>query len=920
MTATASLAVTPDTTPPAISGVSTSGLTSTGVTIAWTTNEAADTQVSYGTTASLGMLSQRNIAMVTNHSVELSGLSSGMTYYYQVRSEDPAVNLASSSTYSFTTAGLLVDIDQLEITPLQPSPSLMTVAHAYDPAYAYSYRVWSVERPGESFAIDPMWQWTGDLRIEFRWDGKYYPTEPEYSGLKFPVPPGTWRFEVTATDRQTGVNTVGTSGDIRVNSYRHPVILMMGFTGSRLYERSSTGTLGDQKWLPEGAGDVYDLEMDYYNRNKDGLDLVPTSPILNVLWPGFWGTDILGQNFVTRLETEGWVVGETLTLWAYDWRQDVTLTAQKLADQVQLARRMAGEEKVTLLAHSMGGLISKEYLLTLGGSEYVNAFVSIGTPYLGAVVSYQAMVAGDVPIVAPATEQVLDTFPSTYQLLPSEKYFEKNGGYVDTYAIFPGANLSTDRPLYQWSYLDTLNEVDRFPFDQPTGTYRLRPTGEEGWGFASRYGATLHQRLDLKNIPGVKYHAIVATGIPTLLGMSEKKSFLDEDQSDLDPVTWQLRWGDGDGTVPTGSAIWASDGTATVVYMNDAASSYIHREMPGSPPVIEYIVRLLRNDGSPLGQLSPGIHEKAAKTVQAESYSLFCPVDVHIYDELGNHTGPTENGVIERTIPGVQYEIIGDSKHWVLPSDRTFQMEFKGTGTGVFDLHVSSIAGNETTEKTVFNKIPVDPNLSATMVAAKGSPDRHLIVKREGASAAKLIHPSATTRGKENLSRRPAPVATAAITGLAGLEGWYTSDVRVELTAADRGRGVLSILYKRPGDPVYRPYTEPLTLTNDGILTLLAGATDRLGEDQPMATSVVVKIDKTAPETTDSVKGLSLALTATDSTSGVAAIEYTLDGARIWHTYAGELLLDGPSVVSYRSRDVAGNTEAMKTVHVSGGN
>ncbi len=43
-----------DTTTPTISAVAYSGLSSTGATITWTTSEAADSQVEYGTTTSYG--------------------------------------------------------------------------------------------------------------------------------------------------------------------------------------------------------------------------------------------------------------------------------------------------------------------------------------------------------------------------------------------------------------------------------------------------------------------------------------------------------------------------------------------------------------------------------------------------------------------------------------------------------------------------------------------------------------------------------------------------------------------------------------------------------------------------------------------------------------------------------------------------
>jgi hypothetical protein len=94
---------TPDTTPPTISGVASSGVSSTAVTIAWTTNEASDTQVEYGTTTAYGSSTALNTAMVTAHSTALSGLTASTTYHYRVKSKDAAGNLATSGDLTFAT-------------------------------------------------------------------------------------------------------------------------------------------------------------------------------------------------------------------------------------------------------------------------------------------------------------------------------------------------------------------------------------------------------------------------------------------------------------------------------------------------------------------------------------------------------------------------------------------------------------------------------------------------------------------------------------------------------------------------------------------------------------------------------------------------------------------------------------------------
>ena len=98
-----------DTVPPTIGGVTTSNLTASGATMAWATDEAADTQVEYGTSTSYGSSSTLNTTLATSHLVNLSDLSAVTTYHYRVRSRDAAGNLALSGDFSFTTPpGLLI--------------------------------------------------------------------------------------------------------------------------------------------------------------------------------------------------------------------------------------------------------------------------------------------------------------------------------------------------------------------------------------------------------------------------------------------------------------------------------------------------------------------------------------------------------------------------------------------------------------------------------------------------------------------------------------------------------------------------------------------------------------------------------------------------------------------------------------------
>ncbi|PIS15545.1 hypothetical protein COT62_03100, partial [Candidatus Roizmanbacteria bacterium CG09_land_8_20_14_0_10_41_9] len=80
-------------------------ITTKKATITWTTSRASDSKIQYGTgTNSYGTVEPSNSSQVSSHSIQLTGLSPGTTYYYRAKWTDEDGNTGTSDEKTFATA------------------------------------------------------------------------------------------------------------------------------------------------------------------------------------------------------------------------------------------------------------------------------------------------------------------------------------------------------------------------------------------------------------------------------------------------------------------------------------------------------------------------------------------------------------------------------------------------------------------------------------------------------------------------------------------------------------------------------------------------------------------------------------------------------------------------------------------------
>jgi hypothetical protein len=218
---------------------------------------------------------------------------------------------------------------------------------------------------------------------------------------------------------------------------RDVVVVLPGITGSVLQKdgvdvwaisgraiAKALFSLGDSLRELQIKGD--DPEIDDLGDGIRATGLMPDAHLV----PGLVKID--GYSSLTRLITERFEVAPgsaegngpaNFFEFPYDWRRDNRVAARKLKRLVDKHlprwREYSGakDAKVILLAHSMGGLVSRYYLDCLDGWRDCRALVTFGTRYRGSVNALGFLANGYKEAFVDLTD-VLRSYMSVYQLLP----------------------------------------------------------------------------------------------------------------------------------------------------------------------------------------------------------------------------------------------------------------------------------------------------------------------------------------------------------------------------------------------------------------------------------------------------------------------------------------------------------------------
>lgn len=537
---------------------------------------------------------------------------------------------------------------------------------------------------------------------------------------------------------------------IATNSCASNVLFLPGIESSRLYRPDYVGGT-DRLWEPNGDSDVQDLYMnadgtsvrtDVYAKARNVLDELPD------------GKNIY-KSFIAKMEDLK--ASGTIKDWepvAYDWRlslDDILTFGHEIDGRIyysgdlrattspyiiQQLRHLAGTSKtgkVTIVAHSNGGLLAKRLTQVLGESEagrLIDKMILVAVPQAGTPMAIPAGLHGykqDHLFGLITSKSTARTFaanaPMEYQLLPSAQYFTQ----VDD----PVVSFDTSLPDWISRYGTTVHSQEalrtfltdsygRVPsqigdIDQPIQmSSSLLTQAEE-----------LHASLDAWTPPaGTSLIQIAGWGVPkTVTGITYKKNYVGVASEPSFTV-------DGDGTVVVPSALWTSTTAGAQNYWLDlkrysndhwintvgGLRPFNHANILEINPVLVFISDYISNIVSPLSSYNYLSTQAPAAPEQRLRYALHSPLSLDLYDDQGRHTGvSTTTGQIEEQIPGTYYAEFGDVKYIFSDASSRARILMDGYASGTFTFNIDQYSGDTLTASTTFKDIPTTPDTIVQM-------------------------------------------------------------------------------------------------------------------------------------------------------------------------------------------------------------
>lgn len=521
------------------------------------------------------------------------------------------------------------------------------------------------------------------------------------------------------------------------------ILFLPGLEASRLYDGQN------QLWEPNRNADVEKMFLD--NEGKSIKSSINTLDIIN----SAFGLKRIYKSFVAMMN--GVVADGSINSWLpypYDWRMDaidvvknptkLSTTSVSMIEELEKLAKSSKTGKVTIIAHSNGGLVSKALMKALqekDKEDLVDMVINIAVPELGTPQAILSMLHGDgqsilagAALSANTARKFSQNMPASYSLLPSQKFFENGSIKVisDFFSNSFGKIASSYETMKSFLTGNTFSVASSSRKETPLLLRQNLLANAE----SSHVFSDIFKSIKTKTL------SIFGWGMTTSEGVEYVKGKHCNNQEDSSKCLVEFNINEtksGDGTVITNSNSNNADET---LFFNLKKLN-----QDNAPKVLGELYTSEINHGNILeskdllDKIEDTITEQKPTKPSYEKYfssvepvddevtltiRIYSPVDIHVYDKIGFHTGPiTDNPHYdyEDNIPSVSYRPYGDNKKMVSMSYDDYRYEdykivLDGTGAGSYIIEAELSIADEVFATTTFSEMPVTDLMNASLVFA----------------------------------------------------------------------------------------------------------------------------------------------------------------------------------------------------------
>ncbi len=543
------------------------------------------------------------------------------------------------------------------------------------------------------------------------------------------------------------------------------IMFIPGMQGSRLYQ--ANGSKDKELWFSRSDSSHEALFLD--EQGKSINDIYTKNDTRNngekketgIIDEAIFGINIYDSliNELRGLKTDK--VINDYSLIPYDWRlslEDIIRNGKTFGDKNQNLSYLEPQSfdesfiyqelsklaksskngKVSIIAHSNGGLVTKALLQKLKDTEdplydKIDKIFLVAVPQIGTPEAVLALLYGtglgplDLIMDQDISRAFGENMPTLYNLLPRESYFNLSNNSLNKNIInFTDIDLlAKEREIYG-------NSIDSF---EELSNYLLGKEGREDpdiydikkANIANEYlynkTKEIYQLLDAWQPPeNAKVIQVGGWGDDTLIGieLKEYKGLLKKPY-----ISFKERKSIyGDGTVVLPSSLYMSENEHIERWYVDLEKyDTIFRKAKNHAYILE-IENLLNFIKAKIQNIDFNDDERIIVKDQSSLvskqknliYTLHSPLYLGVFDAEGNFTGKDKDGNLKNEIPGVEYSQIGEVQTLSVPVELAHTLTLYGYEDGVFALELDEFLNDTYSGNQLFQGIGTSKDTVAKLV------------------------------------------------------------------------------------------------------------------------------------------------------------------------------------------------------------